>query len=146
MSLARPSLAASLHRDCKIGLHVTAVGQAPTLCPQLSTLAAHVWSHLQPSNSLQQSIWGRFRFVFPSPAYGLLRPGTTSDSSLGTKQLLNKCLLSERTHEEETKEAKSEYVVSLNWLLKPAFHCPAHPGIPASPGSRTPPNLATRHD
>lgn len=92
-------LAASLHGDRKISLHATAVDRL-SHCPWLITLAAHVWSHLQPSNSPWQSMWDFGSSVFPSPACGLLGPGTISDSTLGTKQLLNKRLLNEWTHEE----------------------------------------------
>lgn len=99
MSWARHPLAASLHGDWKIGLHVAAMGRA--LSPQLGTLTAHVWSHRQPFYNLCSTFGGGFGLsVFPSPGCGLLGPGTTSDSSLGTEQLLNKCLLNEWTHEE----------------------------------------------
>lgn len=38
-------------------------------CPWLIALAAHVWSHLQPSNSPWQSMWGRFWFIcLPLPS------------------------------------------------------------------------------
>lgn len=68
----------------------------PSHCPRLSTLAAHIGSRLPPSNSPWQSSEGDFGLaVSPSLHMGSWGQGTPSDSSLGTKQLLNKCLLNE---------------------------------------------------
>lgn len=102
MSSARPSLAASLHWDCKISLHTTGMRQALTPRPRFNVLAAHVESHLQPSNGPWRSFRGDSR-LSPLPSLWAPGPGTPSGSSLGTKQLLNKCLLNEGTMENKQR-------------------------------------------